>query len=923
IIEPKVAHSAVVKLKSAPAHSESTPYSAVVKLNSTEGNKTATTEHVDLNENPIIYKVRLQSDNNRTRILYLVYEDNLNLLKKMIKWRKDNDSKSMEDAIDEFGDSESMADAIDKFGEKNDRRNVCDALARIIYDQKFPDFIFKFDSEHESTDDIDTDHVDTKSSRRKFELLLLLSDLFVEHEIDSTKNVTYVKIWTPFMALCEAAEEVRIKKELDLRIDHSEITESQENSNGTNKKPRFFNKIYQFLYRKISPYFVYKVNLEKKLSFFQMDQLKKYKGAYGYKRYSDIALHFWSSSNRSLLTYHRIIDANQLKPKLDNQIVEQTVRLRSLGFKQLIEKRVYTAFYPLHDGEIDDREFRNPEKSYNKKLENLRSILYESWIKSRKRQPLSEIREYLGEKLAIYFAWLGLYASWLFVASIFGIITIIYGIIDYATIDNDNNVTIVRIWDNAFTIVFALFMSIWATCFLESWKRYNAALAHDWGVSHFKETEQSRPGFHGTETRQSQVTNKQEIIFPLNKRLQRYFLSITLTITSMLIVIATIGSLLLFSKKWFYYGPIWSSVISSTINLGVVHTLSLFYKTLARKLTELENLKTETSFEDSHILKVYLFDFINFYAALFYILMLKDLGPKIFPGERGFEGCEGGNCMTELTIQLAIILIGKQAIGQLQELGLPLLKKKLDAFKNKFIAFILCKNKTSKKEPDEEIEVDKELASIKVLKESTLYPWIIDDDLLPTENDDLREEYEEMTVQFGFIALFATAFPLAPLCAWFNNYLEIRTDGYKYIKQKRRPISSFTQTIGMWDNIIYVISILAVLTNAAILAFHSSYMKKKFEEIVGEDGSLLSARLVFILAFENFVLFVKFLVAYFIPDVPNSLKVAIKRHEYLERVAIAKKDLASDEYFEDKEHKRSANLTELLKIATNCINDYK
>ncbi|CAG8480932.1 5977_t:CDS:10 [Ambispora leptoticha] len=845
------------------------------------------------------FKVKLQLDNNRKRILYLIDKENLKLFNEMVKWKRENSSKAMEDAIDEFDDRKD-----------NNRPKVGDALARILYDDKFPDFIFKFESKGStnSTDDesikIGEEFKSKDQARRKFELLLLLSGLFVEREI--TRDFIYVKIWTPFMKLCEAAEEIRISKELDPRTipnenddDNNKTKENHENSN--NKTNKLIDNIYEFLYQNITPYFVYKINLEKRLSFFNADQLEKYKD----KKYSDIALHFWNSSTRNLLTYYFITDANRIMP----EGVPETLRLRSWGFDSLMEKNIYNAFYPLHDGEIQDQTFRDQ----NNKKENLRAKLFNNWIKSLKRQPLSEIREYFGEKIAMYFAWLGLYASWLFVASIFGIITIIYGIIDFATTpDNFSNGVpkVTKLWDNAFTVVFAFFMSIWATCFLESWKRYNAALAHDWGVTCFKKNEQSRPGFRGTVSRKSKITDKMELVFPSHKRFLCCFASIILIIVS------------LFGK----YGVL-GSFISSIINLGVVLILSPTYKRLAIKLTELENPRTATSFEDSHILKVYLFDFVIFYGALFYILIVK----QKFAGEilriSDYEGCEYNSCMVELTIQLAVILIGKQTVGQLEDLALPLFKKKFDSFMNswkkKFINSWKKKkssqnelNEETKKAQNEEIEVVEVSSSKDEPNES--YPWILDDQLLPTDKDDLREDYEQMAIQFGFIALFAAAFPLAPLCALFHNIIEIHTDGYKYLKLKRRTISSLAQSIGMWDNIIYMISIFAVLTNASILAFHSNYMQSVFKKYVGnDDSSLLNVRLGFILIFENIVFLVKFLLSYLIPDAPTAVKLARKRCEYLERVAnaktdIAKRALAINEYKENEENamlKKAKNTT--------------
>jgi anoctamin-1 len=47
------------------------------------------------------------------------------------------------------------------------------------------------------------------------------------------------------------------------------------------------------------------------------------------------------------------------------------------------------------------------------------------------------------------------------------------------------------------------------------------------------------------------------------------------------------------------------------------------YEWLAEKLTEMELLRTQTEFDDSLTLKIYLFQFVNYYTSIFYIAFLK------------------------------------------------------------------------------------------------------------------------------------------------------------------------------------------------------------------------------------------------------------------------------------------------------------
>ena len=59
------------------------------------------------------------------------------------------------------------------------------------------------------------------------------------------------------------------------------------------------------------------------------------------------------------------------------------------------------------------------------------------------------------------------------------------------------------------------------------------------------------------------------------------------------------------------------------------------------------------------------------------------------------------------------------------------------------------------------------------------------------------------------------------------------------------------QDIGVWEYIFGFISLLSVVTNSLIMAFHSTWMRNKFESIYGDnEDQILVARLLFVLMFE-------------------------------------------------------------------------
>lgn len=55
---------------------------------------------------------------------------------------------------------------------------------------------------------------------------------------------------------------------------------------------------------------------------------------------------------------------------------------------------------------------------------------------------------------------------------------------------------VTHLFDNPATPIFAIFMSFWATLYLELWKRRSAALSHRWGLTEWDRTaEHPRPGY--------------------------------------------------------------------------------------------------------------------------------------------------------------------------------------------------------------------------------------------------------------------------------------------------------------------------------------------------------------------------------------------------------------------------------------------
>jgi anoctamin-1 len=173
-------------------------------------------------------------------------------------------------------------------------------------------------------------------------------------------------------------------------------------------------------------------------------------------------------------------------------------------------------------------------------------------------------------------------------------------------------------------------------------------------------------------------------------------------------------------------------VTTGIFNLIVITILNYLYDYLAVFLTDMEYRRTQTEYDNSLSLKIYLFQFINYYSSLFYIAFIKGKSPgspakyyRVF-GLRQ-EECSPGGCLMELFIQLAIIMIGKQTLNSIFEIAQPYLMKKYRKYKYG----------TSH---------DANYQDKNLLLHNQ---WIYDFKLMPWSTMGLFYEYLEMVLQFG------------------------------------------------------------------------------------------------------------------------------------------------------------------------------
>ncbi|KAM8973758.1 anoctamin-2 isoform 2-T2 [Pelodytes ibericus] len=656
---------------------------------------------------------------------------------------------------------------------------------------------------------------------------------------------------------------------------------------------------------------------------------------------------------------------NATRSRIVHEILKRTSCAKakySMGITTLIANNVYESAYPLHDGDYD----------HNNGEMNERMLLHREWARYGafyKYQPIDLIRKYFGEKIGLYFAWLGLYTWLLIPASLVGIIVFLYGCM---TVDVDipsqemcdqqqiftmcplcdkscdywnlstacGTARASHLFDNPATVFFSVFMALWATLFLEHWKRLQMRLSYFWDLTGLEEEEEHpRPEYETKlllmrekckntskdENKLEKLTWRDRIpAYLVNFAAVLFMMALTFSaVFGVIIYRITIAAALAFSANQGSRTNVRVTVTATAviINLVVILILDEIYGMVAKWLTVIEVPKTEKTFEERLIMKAFLLKFVNSYASIFYVAFFKGR----FVGRPGsyayifndyrVEECAPGGCLMELCIQLSIIMLGKQLIqNNLFEIGIPKLKK------------LFRKLKDDRTEPHEN--------NLNNSREPQ--QWDRDYALEPFTG--LTPEYMEMIIQFGFVTLFVASFPLAPLFALLNNIIEVRLDARKFVAELRRPDAVRAKDIGIWYNILSGIGKFSVIINAFVISVTSDFIPRLvYQYMYSENGTMhgfinhtlsyfnvshlkpgtqpensqfaqdvvfcrykdyreppwspnqydfskqywtvLAVRLAFVILFQNLVMFLSAVVDWLIPDIPKDISEQIKKEK--------------------------------------------
>jgi len=489
------------------------------------------------------------------------------------------------------------------------------------------------------------------------------------------------------------------------------------------------------------------------------------------------------------------------------------------------------------------------------------------------------MRDYYGEEVAFYFAFADRYRCSLLLPGMSGLL--IYA---WRTFWTGKDVDNCRI-----TPLHGFITFVWAITFLRSWEREEYRLAQEWGTYDVEKMKKTtfRSDFRGV-PRICPITGESKPYFRKRLRFLRYIVSIIVTILLLcgtfwiMILSLNLQGLIRANNLWgsgkggkdewvhpFHYPLLsvyaeegnlfdtlstWRYLIPVLFHSIAISAMNAGYRRVAERLTKWENHETHIDYGNSLVLKRFLFEAFDAYIVLFYLAFY----------ERDFQKLRAG-----LVTLFNVDVFRRTTV----ECILPFIQQKIGSNLSRSSGQV-----ATKKKDDDAVVTDF-------------------DDGKHLLNESHRDEYDnfddyiETIVQFGYITLFATAYPLAPLVALVANSIELRGDCWKLSNVCLRPKSVPSHCAGRtYTSLLATVVWMSAFTNCFIFAFTSRQMATWLPQyfVIDEGtGDHYPAQgkgwivVATIFGIERVLLGLGLVIRLLMPSVPGTVKEIRGRIEYL------------------------------------------
>ncbi|KAJ2385882.1 hypothetical protein GGI05_004556, partial [Coemansia sp. RSA 2603] len=415
---------------------------------------------------------------------------------------------------------------------------------------------------------------------------------------------------------------------------------------------------------------------------------------------------------------------------------------------------------------------------------------------------LRRIRAHFGEEIALYFAFVQSYFVWLALPAAAGVAAHVAGA--------------------SFAWPLAAALVVWTVAFTETWARREADIATYWGVHGVERAADTRraafrPAHHATDP----VTGERVPVFPAARRWARRALGAVVVAALAAVLAALVAGIfaLQTAAGELYAGPLAPAVGLAPVALfsACLPLYTAACTRVALALTEYENYEYEAQFAAQLTAKLFVFRFLQDQLYLFLTAWVLVPYRDVFErwAHRAAAAVAGqaaaasalkpSDTPAAALVQalLAGFVVTSQLVNLATETLLPLALRWWTA-RTRHAADTETPSADAPS-ADADASGDALRFVARVAEETRLPPY------------STFEDYAEMASQFGRVAFFSVAWPLAPLAAFANNWLELRADAAKIAGATQRPIPRRLASIGPWLRALRLMCWLASVTNALLV----------------------------------------------------------------------------------------------------------
>lgn len=242
----------------------------------------------------------------------------------------------------------------------------------------------------------------------------------------------------------------------------------------------------------------------------------------------------------------------------------------------------------------------------------------------------------------------------------------------------------------------------------------------------------------------------------------------------------------------------------------LIAALSFVFTALVKFLTRLENYRCRGEYVRALTLKRVAFEFVNSYAKLFFIAF-------------------GRGSMTELASNLQSILYVAVLSRLMSDTVVPFVMTHRRRVMRQLFRATSASTTSSPTAGSGSTRAPREVGPVNVHGGSSASPLDEVDEMF--DPYDIYMDSIEMMIQFGYLLLFAAAYPLASFVALLSNIIEVRSNLFKMCYVVRRPVPRLgVQQNATWCGVMRGFAMAAMITNTFLLAFTSHQMERWFPD---------------------------------------------------------------------------------------------